>query len=295
MLDLGLFASGCDAITATLNIASDPSRRTFWLFFISSMLLLFLGLIFSQINRNSLKEQWADINRASLFKYWSNPSHLHDITLLFTNNFLKILIVIPLLGGHIAATIFCVSSLQELFGDAPKWQVSAGMVVFIYSVSFFVAEDLSRYLLHKAMHKLPILWRFHRTHHSATVLSPLTIYRVHPVEMLLYYLRSLIVFGAVTGMFVYLFQTKVDAYDILGVDLLGFIFNFMGANLRHSHFWFSFGVIENWFISPAQHQLHHSRANEHENKNFGTCLALWDKLGGSWISAKRYQNVEFGL
>ncbi len=288
-------ANWWDAIVSTLNIASDPSRRTFWLFLLSSIILLFLGLLFSNHNRKALNFQIAELDGDTIRRYFINRSHFVDLSLLISNNFLKVLFLIPLVGGHIGAAIVCVSLLQSIFGDAPDLNLHAGLVVLLYSLTFFIFEDLSRFILHRSMHMVPFLWKYHRVHHSASVLSPLTIYRVHPIEMLLYYARSLIVFGVVTGLFVYLFRNKVDAYDILGVDMLGFLFNFMGANLRHSHYWFSFGYFEKWFISPAQHQIHHSVAPEHKNKNFGTCFACWDKLAGSWVSIKQYRKLEFGL
>ena len=40
--------------------------------------------------------------------------------------------------------------------------------------------------------------------------------------------------------------------------MFGVLFNFAAANLRHSHIWISFGRFEKIFISPAQHQIHHS-------------------------------------
>jgi sterol desaturase/sphingolipid hydroxylase (fatty acid hydroxylase superfamily) len=36
--------------------------------------------------------------------------------------------------------------------------------------------------------------------------------------------------------------------------------------------------LEKLFLSPAAHQIHHSVAIEHYDKNFGVCLAIWDHL-----------------
>ena len=79
----------------------------------------------------------------------------------------------------------------------------------------------------------------------------------------------------------------------MGVDLLGFLLNAAGANLRHSHIWLSFGYAEKWFISPAQHQLHHSI--EHGHGNLGTYLACWDRILGTHIEAKKKERLKFGL
>jgi sterol desaturase/sphingolipid hydroxylase (fatty acid hydroxylase superfamily) len=32
------------------------------------------------------------------------------------------------------------------------------------------------------MHRIPVLWEFHKVHHSAEVLTPISLYRAHPVD-----------------------------------------------------------------------------------------------------------------
>ena len=128
-----------------------------------------------------------------------------------------------------------------------------------------------------------------------TNLTPLTLFRVHPVESVFYFARGLIVFGLVSGIFVWLFGSKVNGLHVLGVDLFGFIFAAMASNLRHSPIWLSFGKLENFLISPAQHQLHHSKAPRHYGANYGSCLAIWDWLGGSLHLAKGQKGLRFGV
>ena len=146
------------------------------------------------------------------------------------------------------------------------------------------------------MHRVDLLWSLHRVHHSATNLTPLTLFRVHPVESIFYFARGLIVFGLVSGIFVWLFGSKVNGLHVLGVDLFGFIFAAMASNLRHSPIWLSFGKLENFLISPAQHQLHHSM--DHGHPNYGTCLAIWDRIIGTQVKAqfhKPAEDLRFGL
>jgi|TARA_B110000858_G_scaffold51692_1_gene59857 sterol desaturase/sphingolipid hydroxylase (fatty acid hydroxylase superfamily) len=187
-------------------------------------------------------------------------------------------------------------TLQQNFGSVNLIQLPWLLIAAVFTAVFFVAEDLSRFLLHRAMHRIPFLWRYHKTHHSAQILTPLTVHRVHPIEICLYYTRGVLVFGIVSGVFIYVFGSKLSALDILGVDALGFLFNMVAANLRHSHIWLSFGRFERVFISPAQHQIHHSIAPEHHDTNFGTCLAVWDRLFGSWIAAGMIpKRLRFGV
>lgn len=274
-----------------LGFVFDPGRRFFWGFLLSSLLLALMVLYIQDKGWRWRRIKKALFNR----RYWLHRSSLQDTGYLFLNGFLKALVVVPLVGGQLAATVVVVSFLQAALGDAPAIALPATPVCVLYTLVFFICEDLSRYGLHCAMHRVPWLWHFHRVHHSATVLTPLTLYRVHPVEMTMYYCRSIIVFAAISGLFIYLFRGKVDGYDVLGVDALGFLFNFFGANLRHSHIWLSFGRLERLFISPAQHQIHHSNAPEHHDQNFGTCLACWDRLAGTWLKAGRRRKLSFGV
>ena len=85
------------------------------------------------------------------------------------------------------------------------------------------------------MHKLPFLWEFHKIHHSATSLNPLTQYRIHPFELIINNIRSILIFGLVTGLFDYLSAHQIDKLVFLGVNVFHFIFLLLGANLRHSH------------------------------------------------------------
>jgi sterol desaturase/sphingolipid hydroxylase (fatty acid hydroxylase superfamily) len=41
------------------------------------------------------------------------------------------------------------------------------------------------------------------------------------------------------------------------------------------------------------HQLHHSAAPEHFDKNFGFIFSFWDRMAGTWLVPER--NVSFTL
>jgi len=141
-----------------------------------------------------------------------------------------------------------------------------------------------------------MLWCFHQVHHSAEVLTPVTVYRTHPVEAVIFALRSVLVQALVIAGFIFFFGNRAELLAILGANAFLFIFNVAGSNLRHSHVWISYGsAIERWLISPAQHQIHHSVENRHYDRNFGAVLAVWDRMGGSLCLAKANRPSGFGL
>src|SRR5690606_22240829 len=60
--------------------------------------------------------------------------------------------------------------------------------------------------------------------------------------------------------------------------------------------WLSWGpVLSRIVISPAQHQIHHSRAPEHFNRNFGSQFALWDWMFGTLSVPERREKLELGI
>jgi len=108
------------------------------------------------------------------------------------------------------------------------------------------------------------------------------------------FLRNIFTHAFTTAIFIYLFRSHISALEILGVNALGIMFNFALSNLRHSHVPISFGRFESVFLSPLQHQIHHSRNPSEHHKNLGICFALWDKLFKTW-KASDGEVSEFGL
>jgi len=203
----------------------------------------------------------------------------------------------PLLLGRLvvagAVYLFLADALHNPGGLLiwPQWLVAA-----LFTVSYFLLDDASRYGLHRLLHEWPMLWAFHKVHHSARTLSPLTVYRTHPVESILFALRGAIVQGGVTAVFVFVFGTQVNLLTVLGASVVVFAFNVTGANLRHSHIHLRYwSGLEHVFISPFQHQLHHSSAPQHFNRNYGAMLAIWDWLGGTLVISKGQARPRFGL
>lgn len=229
-------------------------------------------------------------------KVWLHPSSYVDFQLLFLNSILKTLLFLFVSVSSIAVAKAVALSLANL--SLPRLLVgfNQNSIYILYGLLSFIALDFSRFYQHYLFHKIPILWQFHKVHHSAEVLTPLTLYRTHPVESLIASFRRVFVIGVVSGLFVYMTQSAIGGLAILGVNAFDFVFNFLGSNLRHSHIWLSFGPLNHIFISPAQHQIHHSRSHRHHDKNFGIALAIWDKLFGSFENCGlKKQFLVFGI
>lgn len=280
-----------DALSSPLSLVGDPSRRLFWGFILSSVLIILISWVWQ---KKSIS--WRRI-KLTFFSasYWFNRSTLVDISLLILNMVLRLLLLVPLFGSHLLGAMWVAKLLQRNLDTAPQWELPWIVIAVLFTLTFFIVEDLSRFLLHKLMHSNKYLWRIHKTHHSATTLTPLTLHRIHPIEMTLYYVRGMVVFSLVSGVFIYVFSNRLTSLDIMGVDALGFLFNMLGANLRHSHIWIGFGKLEKIFISPAQHQIHHSSELRDRDINFGSTLAIWDSLFKSWVPSGKKRKLRFGV
>ncbi len=179
-----------------------------------------------------------------------------------------------------------VLNFLQLFGSAaePNSVASSWSILFTYTVILFLLDDSSRFLLHWIMHKYNFLWRIHQLHHSATTLTPLTSLRLHPLESVLYQFRGVLIHGTCAGFSFYFLGFQADSFQIWGATVWVVAFNFLGANLRHTHIKIHYGVFERLFISPSQHQAHHGVKTM--NTNFGAVLSIWDQLAGTWRSGK---------
>ena len=267
----------------------DMDRRTHWLYLISGFVI---GIIVTWKNKKKLR---VFIKNTFSIKYWFNRSCYKDYQWILINQVLKALLIVPLLTSSLTVALYVNRSFMGNFGSGDFLQWPYQNVVITFSIALFIIEDFSRFFIHWLYHRIPLLWKYHSVHHSATVLTPLTLYRVHSIEYILNNIRGVFVVGVVSGIFMYSFDGAIGFAEILGVNLFNFVFNLAAANLRHSHVWISFGYLEHIFISPAQHQIHHSREKVHFDKNFGSCLAIWDKAFYSWQTSMNNKVRKFGL
>lgn len=261
----------------------SANYRIYWGFLLSN---LFIAIIFLTFNHKYRK-----INLSK--KLWLHKSALFDYGYFFVIFFIKTLFIAPLIFSVSSIAIFINKSLQDNFGYYFS-NMGYSTVMIFFTISVFIASDFSRYMLHFAMHKFNFLWKFHKFHHQAKVLTPLTFYRIHPVESLLFGLRYSLVIGSVSGIFLYFFGSKISIIEVLGVNILQFIPNLF-ANLRHSHIPLSFGFLEGIFISPKQHQIHHDK--KYLNTNYGGILSIWDRLFKTIKYSKTTKNkkLSFGI
>ena len=254
---------------------------------------MLIALVFQvYVQKASLKKSLNDLFN---IKIWWSKSSRADYKMLVANRLL-FLGVSPAIISQLTIATLIFSWLHQFaspdFGS--NWPIA--IVISLFTVTVFLIDDLSKYWLHRLMHSNEFLWSFHSVHHSATELTPFTVLRIHPIESVFFVLRSALVQGFCIGLFVFIFGKTVDLFSILGVNIFIFLFNAFGSNLRHSPVPISYpNVIENWLMSPAQHQIHHSIDRIHYDSNFGVALSVWDRLGGTMKYGSCDQKISYGI
>ena len=281
-----------DYTSQITNQFIDPKKRVFLFYILISILI---AATWFMINKKlSLKKTLIKIFDKKIFFSKSAKSDYK----IFLINQLIMMIISPFL-----ITQLTIATALYFYFHTIDW-LSAGMFVGIakiyiilsFTIFQFTIDDFSKYIVHRFMHKWPVLWALHKVHHSATVLTPMTVFRTHPLEGIIFSLRSALTQAIGISLFFYLFGNLVSLYTIVGVNVFVFVFNILGSNLRHSHIGIRYWKwLEYIFISPAQHQLHHSVAFEHHDKNFGAALAVWDWLFGSLHHSVEFETLHLGI
>jgi sterol desaturase/sphingolipid hydroxylase (fatty acid hydroxylase superfamily) len=175
--------------------------------------------------------------------------------------------------------------------NAPEFLLRAGKTLLL-----FLAYELGFFVDHSLKHRVPALWALHKTHHSAEVLTPLTNFRVHPLDSLILANNLALVVGFFSGIAKYAIGNQIQVFAFDGMNVLMVLYIYLTAQLQHSQYWIPMrGALGRIFMSPAHHQLHHSIDPKHFNRNMGASLAIWDWLFGTLeIPEKESPKLSFG-
>jgi len=278
-----------EGLVVAFKYVLSTTKRTHYFYLVSSFILAFyVYLKTKKKNKTFLQYIFAK-------KIWLSRSAFVDYSFIFFNSFVKILLIGPFLIYGLLLAYYINDYLEYCFGFSKLHMTNTETIVY-YTIVLTLFSDFITFLVHYACHKVTFLWEFHKIHHSATTMNPFTQYRLHPIEVILNNVKSIVVFGLVTGLFDYLSSHQVSKWTYLGVNAFSLLFYTWGANLRHSHVKLRFfNFLEYFVISPVQHQVHHSDNPKHFDKNMGSRLAIWDWMFGTLVRSKQTDKLIFGL
>lgn len=184
----------------------------------------------------------------------------------------------------ISVLIYCVEWLNSneigllfLF-ELPFW------IKLILSVMLF---DFATYWLHRASHKIPLLWRLHRVHHSDTTMDSTATFRFHPIELAIVYQAGNVVAAGIFGL---------DVTSLALYYFIVYIFFFLEHSNLNFPKWLNntFGLI---FVMPDHHRVHHHQEQFYTDSNFADIFIIWDRIFGTLklipVEQMNYGLVEF--
>jgi sterol desaturase/sphingolipid hydroxylase (fatty acid hydroxylase superfamily) len=283
-----------EAVSGAVTAVTSLKSKTGWLYLLTAVLIAVPVYRFER--RKAL------VRATSFFRFlFPREIYLHrsaivDYKYVALDRTIKMIVYTPLITG---LSVLVYKASVAVFAWLPALGLSPAAVLagtIAVPILVVVIGDLGFFLSHYLMHRIPVLWCFHEVHHSAEVLTPVTVYRMHPVEELVTNMVAGFLAGIGAAVYTSATKNQVSLPTMLGVNVVQFLFFSVAFQLRHTHVWLSYGRYLSWiFISPAQHQIHHSTDPKHWDKNYGFIFAVWDAMLGSLYVPKAREMLRFGV
>lgn len=202
--------------------------------------------------------------------------------------------VIGLVGllslADVTASLLTMTVGPRMAGSSPSFAA-----ILAFTVVTLLAGDFGKYLAHYLTHKIPLLWEFHKVHHAAEVLTPISAFRAHPLDIMIDFFFRLICTAVVAGVFAYLYPSGIVELQILGFNAVTFVVYYWIAHLQHSHIPLGYGPLSRLLVSPVMHQVHHSSETQHWDRNFGFVFSIWDLVFRTIYVPRRDEPFRLGL
>jgi sterol desaturase/sphingolipid hydroxylase (fatty acid hydroxylase superfamily) len=285
---------------APIRVLASSDSETYWLFLPSSFVLV--ALAYRRYHADGGVFSWTGFLRfLSPRRAIAHRSVRIDFKNMALNQYygaFVIFLTYSLFPPRFGAVVHRL--LTNIVGsnpDAPQPAATGHWVPeVLFSISLFLAADFAFFAAHWLFHRVPVLWEFHKIHHSAERLNPLTAYRGHPLNLLSTAIVTTLLTGLVYAIFDLICPGGVRRIVVLGADFFILTCKFAGAFLRHSSVWLHFGRrLNHVFNSPAHHQIHHSEDPRHWGKNLGGVLAIFDWMAGTLYVPGEREELSYGL
>ena len=254
---VGVSGAVLASLTAVVVLAALSVRSNI-LFGLAVLAVIFIPLerLFALHPRRVLRQGW----RTDLVHYLVNGAALK----------------IGLIGS-----VVVVGSALRAFVPAPLRLGIAASPTWVQIVAGFAITTVGGYAGHRAAHEVPLLWRFHRVHHSIRDLDWLAANHLHPLDETIG--RS----AAVLPLYALGFgRVSLGAFVILiTVQAI-----FIHANVR-----MNFGPVRWLIATPQFHHWHHAREPRAYNTNYAGEFPILDALFGTlYLPADRWP-AQYGI
>ena len=156
----------------------NAEHRLFWVYLVSFVALAALSF--------AIYYQRGPFRVRSFLKFcFPRAVYLHRSALVDYQVFIMNRAIAPLTGllpvlGIATVAAVVNGQLVGTLGQRDPLFASGVWTNLAFTLGILLVTDLTIFLNHAAHHFVPVLWAFHRVHHSAEVLTPVTLYRNHP-------------------------------------------------------------------------------------------------------------------
>ncbi len=214
-------------------------------------------------------------------KRWSRNERILDI----------VCFVIPKIIVRPAVVYFTLKLLPLLL---PGYKNVFSWVPFAWGFFIIaVADDLTQYWYHRLHHQVPFLWRFHRTHHSASYMGMAMASRQNVIYTIFFsqiYLTAALTYLGLG--YPALFVTGIKSLITLGAhSSIPWDKPFYQKKWLHPVAW----ILERFISTPATHHAHHADSADdgvgNYKGNFGNMFFLWDIIFGTGIITRKYPSA----
>ncbi|MFI4950640.1 MAG: sterol desaturase family protein [Caulobacterales bacterium] len=138
-------------------------------------------------------------------------------------------------------------------------------------LGIFVSE-IGAYWGHRLSHQTPLLWRFHKVHHSPEQMDWMVNVRAHPLD---------VVFTRLCGLApLYLLGLASPGGQGQLLPLIVSLVGTFWAFFVHANLNWRFGPLEWLVATPHFHHWHHTN-DEHRDHNYAALLPFVDRLFGT--------------
>ncbi len=205
-----------------------------------------------------------------------------DVFYMFFNFFLFGLV------GYIAISNVVSQAFNDLlargFGIRNLIAIQVGSWPFwAQLLLMFVVRDFIQWNVHRLLHRVPILWEFHKVHHSVRQMGFAAHMRYHFMETIVY--RSI--------EYIPLAMIGFGIQDFLLVHL----FTIVVGHLNHANIYLPLGPLQYIFNSPQMHIWHHAKEMPRGSYgiNYGLTLSIWDYMFGTVWMPKDGRDIKLGF
>ncbi len=148
--------------------------------------------------------------------------------------------------------------------------------VWLFALVFY---DFCYYGLHRAGHRVAVLWAAHAVHHQSEDYNLGTALRQTSSGFLLGWIFYLPL--ALAG---------VPPLVFAVVALIDLLYQFW----VHTQHVGRLGWFDRWFCSPSNHRVHHAVNDRYLDKNYGGILIIWDRLFGTFKEEDKLEPIVYG-